>query len=289
MSALTICNSNPSPKGVLEEFAQFDITNDQEQFRFPNMMDVDKEYSLSFWITSDCNGSIDILGETLTLQNGFNSWIKYEKSYISEEEDLVIGFNKVGKYYIYQMQLETGNIPTAYRESPDDVEAAIGRTTELLTKIIDEQETAIVQTSKSIVLSALEHYVETSVYENFRRDVEAKLEVNAENISMNFSQASSDIKKLGEATDGRFVNYEKYITFSEDGILIGDDESSQLKLRIDNKGIKFMNGSDTIGFWDGTDFHTGNIYVDTNERAQFGEFAFYPEQNGGLAFRKVGG
>ena len=289
MSSLTISTDNRSPKGVPEEFAQFDITSTLETFRFPNMMTVGSEYTLSFWITSDCAGSIDILGETLSLKTGFDNWIRYEKPYTSSEPDLVIAFGKVGKYYIYQMQLETGNVPTAYRESDYDIKDALGRATEHLTKIITEQETDIVQTSRSIVLSALEHYVETSDYETFKTKVETELAVNADNINMTFTRTSETITEETGKINGELNKYKKYITFSENGILIGDNESKKLKLEIDNDGIRFTKAGVEIGFWDGDEFKTGNINVRTNEQARFGDFAFYPEVNGSLAFRKVGG
>lgn len=40
---------------------------------------------------------------------------------------------------------------------------------------------------------------------------------------------------------------------------------------------------------DGVDFHTGNIVVDVNERAQFGNFAAIPRSNGSLSWLKVRG
>ena len=43
-----------------------------------------------------------------------------------------------------------------------------------------------------------------------------------------------------------------------------------------------------FGWWDGVDFHTGNIIVKVEERAQFGNFAFIPRSDGSLMFLKVG-
>ena len=53
--------------------------------------------------------------------------------------------------------------------------------------------------------------------------------------------------------------------------------------------IQFTKNGTPIGWWDGNDFHTGNIVVEVNERAQFGNFAFLPRSDGSLMLLKVGG
>ena len=62
-----------------------------------------------------------------------------------------------------------------------------------------------------------------------------------------------------------------------------------LQVGIDNDMIEFRKNGVAIGWWDGTDFHTGNIVVEVQERAQFGNFAFVPRSDGSLSFLKVGG
>ena len=42
-----------------------------------------------------------------------------------------------------------------------------------------------------------------------------------------------------------------------------------------------------FGYWDGNDFYTGNLVVRTNERAQFGKYAYVPRSDGSLMFLKV--
>ena len=79
----------------------------------------------------------------------------------------------------------------------------------------------------------------------------------------------------------------KYIRYSIDGIEIGE-EGNTLTLHLDNDMIEFRKNGTPIGWWDGYDFHTGNIMVEVNERAQFGNFAFVPRSDGSLMFLKVG-
>jgi hypothetical protein len=82
----------------------------------------------------------------------------------------------------------------------------------------------------------------------------------------------------------------KYISFSGDtAITIGSGDST-ITLEIDNtKGIVFKKNGVSFGRWDGNNFYTGNIVVEVNERAQFGNFAFIPRSDGSLSFLKVGG
>ena len=65
------------------------------------------------------------------------------------------------------------------------------------------------------------------------------------------------------------------------------DKENSLKLKLDNDMIQFTKNGTPIGWWDGNDFHTGNIVVEVNERAQFGNFAFTPRSDGSLMLLKV--
>lgn len=102
-----------------------------------------------------------------------------------------------------------------------------------------------------------------------------------------FNAAQENIDKSNDRISG----IEKYVVINEDGtgITIGSNDS-RIVLKLDNtKGIEFYKkGSDIpFGKWDGEYFHTGNIMIETNQRAQFGDFAFVPRSNGSLSFLKV--
>jgi hypothetical protein len=80
----------------------------------------------------------------------------------------------------------------------------------------------------------------------------------------------------------------KYISFENGDIKLGASDSA-ITLTLENDKIVFKKNGAQFGWWDGVDFHTGNIVVEVNERAQFGNFAFVPRSNGSLSFLKVGG
>ena len=86
----------------------------------------------------------------------------------------------------------------------------------------------------------------------------------------------------------QFTEIYKYISFEGGAIKLGASDSA-ITLTIENDMIVFRRNGAQFGWWDGVDFHTGNIVVEVNERAQFGDFAFVPRSNGSLSFFKVGG
>lgn len=152
------------------------------------------------------------------------------------------------------------------------------------------QSTSIVNTFDEILLEALKSYVETSNFEEFKETVTASLEVVAGEIEMNFKTTTEQIKNVDGDLQSKFEQLHKWIRYSgETAITIGS-EGSAITLEIDNeKGIVFKKNDVQFGLWDGENFYTGNIVVQINERAQFGNFAFVPRTDGSLSFLKVGG
>ena len=86
----------------------------------------------------------------------------------------------------------------------------------------------------------------------------------------------------------RFTEIYNYISFDDGTIKLGGSDSP-ITLTLEKDLLVFKKNGVPCGWWDGVDFHTGNIVVEVNERAQFGAFAFVPRSNGSLSFLKVGG
>ena len=81
---------------------------------------------------------------------------------------------------------------------------------------------------------------------------------------------------------------EKHFEFTVDGLAIKAGAGT-MTLVLDHDIIRFEKNGQQFGWWDGVNFHTGNIVINLDERAQFGNFAFVPRSNGSLDFLKVGG
>ena len=150
------------------------------------------------------------------------------------------------------------------------------------------QNTQIITDCSKIILSALETYVETSNFEEYKETVSTQLQVLADEILMNFSSVTEHITDVDGDLQSKFTQIYKYISFADGNITLGSNENS-ITLTIENDMILFKKNGYQFGWWDGADFHTGNIVVEVNERAQFGNFAFIPRTDGSLMFLKVGG
>ena len=124
--------------------------------------------------------------------------------------------------------------------------------------------------------------------EQLWKTVESELKLMADKLTMTFESATEQIISANGEIQTVRENLEKHFDFSADGLTIKAGENS-MQLVLDNDLIKFVKNGQEFGWWDGTDFHTGNIVVELNERAQFGNFAFVPRSNGSLDFLKVGG
>lgn len=129
-----------------------------------------------------------------------------------------------------------------------------------------------------------------SSVEQSLNDLNSDLADTRDALSQEIKDQKSDYQKF-------LTKFSKYIRFMEDedgnpsdtALTIGSGDSA-ITLEIDNEsGIVFKKNGVQFGWWDGVDFHTGNIVVNVNERAQFGNFAYVPRSDGSLSFLKVGG
>lgn len=160
---------------------------------------------------------------------------------------------------------------------------------EKLTSVTSSNNTAIERTEEKIDLVASKTYVEKSAFEEYKEEVSSEFSVRAEDINMKFTTTTKQIEDVDGDLQSKFEKVYKHISFNNNGITIGSGDSA-IELVIDNtNGIVFKKNGVQFGWWDGTDFHTGNIVVSVTERAQFGDYAFVPRSDGSLSFLKVGG
>ena len=157
-----------------------------------------------------------------------------------------------------------------------------------LTQTVETQFTEVLQSSESLVLGALTQYVETSAFEEYQSVVQSRFEMTDEDIVLRFEEANSHTADVDGDLQRTVETLEKYFEFSMDGLVIKAGDNT-MTLTLDNDTIIFKKNGNQFGWWDGVDFHTGNIKIDVTERAQFGNFAFVPRSNGSLSFLKVGG
>lgn len=180
---------------------------------------------------------------------------------------------------------------SALQERQDQQQAELNKHQETINRILNETQdntTEIIQTAEQIILAALESYAKTSDLESFRQTVESQFSIMSDEISLKFTQVSEQIVNVNGDLQKTVENLSKYFDFGLDGLSIRAGANA-MSLRLDNDLIIFEKAGQQFGWWDGVDFHTGNIIIDVNERAQFGNFAAIPRSSGGLSWLKVKG
>lgn len=151
---------------------------------------------------------------------------------------------------------------------------------------MSQQNAETIALCNQAIKDALDAYVQDGDYAKFVEAVQEQMANMEATITKNFKTNSEQTKEVGSDLDNRFQELKKYIRFGDNGIEIGAGENA-LKLVLDNNVIYFEQNGVQKSWWDGNDFHIGNIKVDVSERAQFGNFAFIPRSDGSLMFLKV--
>lgn len=169
-----------------------------------------------------------------------------------------------------------------------DTRQNVDRVESELRSDMEVQLTSITRDSERIIMAALESYVETADYDSFRQTVDSELTVMAEKISMNFESTTTQVTDINGDLQTVVEILQKHFDFSANGLTIKAGEN-EVKLVLDNGIVYFELNGQRKTTLDPDSLKTGNIYVDLNERAQFGNFAFVPRSNGSLDFLKVGG
>ena len=175
----------------------------------------------------------------------------------------------------------------------DDTRDRVDSTESSLHSEIKEQYTSIMRDTEKYVSEALVSYVTKDGLESSEETLKSEFQQTASDITMNFYKDT--IEKQISDVDGELKtiveNLQKHFVFGVDGLTIKAGAGA-MELVLDNDIIKFMKNGKQFGWWDGVNFHTGNIFVDVDEVAQFGNYGFVPFEEGdvdGLDLVRVGG
>lgn len=282
MNVLEPCTIT-NPRGKTDECSKFIIDDENTPFVFHDIVTVDQQYTISFWAKSDGPGLINIQGIRF---NTDNEWTRHVYVFTANSVDMFFHFVVTDTYYIYHPKLEIGNKATDWTEAPEDIDKSIDDlSNELHTEITKQTAQAIV-TSEGMFVTTLESYVELDEYNDFKNTVESEFSVQADQIEMKFDSATNKVNEIDSDLQDTKDKWNKRFVFTEDGLTIKAGENS-MEIVIDNDIIFFRKNGQSFGWWDGIDFHTGNIVVEVNERAQFGGFGFVPRSDGSLMFLKL--
>ena len=156
-------------------------------------------------------------------------------------------------------------------------------------QIVEETERSLIslieQTSDAIVQEVAQTY---TTNDQLTEAISSSMTQLADQFLFEFESLKATVDGNDSEARAQFTEIYKYISFDNGDIKLGASDSA-ITLTIEHDMIVFKKNGVQFGWWDGVDFHTGNIVVEVNERAQFGNFAFVPRSNGSLSFLKVGG
>lgn len=157
-----------------------------------------------------------------------------------------------------------------------------------LTNEMRIQNTQVINTCNEIIFAALDEYVKTSNYDEFKEAVTTQMEIMAGQIEINLEKTTEQITSVNGDLQNIATKLEKHFNFDlENGLEIRAGENA-MNLTLDNDIIYFKKNGQQFGWWDGINFHTGNIVIGVDERAQFGTFAAIPRTDKSLMWMKVG-
>lgn len=216
------------------------------------------------------------LNEDFRLTSYTENWLQPEQSTITLGKDTasltsadVAGDNESRN----ELRKITQQIKADYQTN---ITNAIEAAQTLLTSLIQ-------QTSEEIKLEVAESY---ATEEELTSAISTSMTQLSDSFTFEFNQLTQIVNENDESAREQFEELKSYIRM-KDGTLEFGRDGSRVTLRLTNDQIAFLRDGVVYGWWDGEDFHTGNIVVEVNERAQFGNFAFVPRSNGSLSFLKI--
>lgn len=214
------------------------------------------------------------------------------ENYMTDQtESFLAFFGKYGtgnKPSVKNIKVERGNKATDWTPAPEDVDGAIVDSADDLRQTITNQNTSLLQSCESIILSAVESRVEKAAYDEFKEAVSAQMKLLSDSITMNFNTAIEQVKKVNGDLQTEITERKKHINFDADGITIVSNENS-ITMNIDNDQLVISkNGVEAVRI-DINNAEFANVYIKKNGRLRLGNFGFTVRDDGTPVFGKVGG
>lgn len=273
------------PYGKQAECIRFTIDDVTDPFVLHDSTVIGQRYTFSLWLMSDSAASLSVVGDVF---NSTNVWSKHFVTFTASDTSLSISFDVAGTYYIYHPQLEIGTVATDWTPAPEDAADDIASAADNLREDMAEQSAATLDSCNEMLDSVLGDYVSMSEYGTFKASIKTNFEILNGEINMSFESIEGTISELDGRVQAELQNRSKNISFSDEGIAVTDSDGIY-SIQVDNvEGVTIRKNGEIRSQLIDDDFYTGNIVVEVNERAQFGNFAFVPRSDGSLSFLKVG-
>lgn len=102
-----------------------------------------------------------------------------------------------------------------------------------------QQITDLQRNVDSIILSALERYVETGDFESYKEEVSTKLSVLTDQLSIDITRITERIDDVDGDLQSKYSEITKAFRFTSDGLIIGET-GNEILLRLDNDVLQFV-------------------------------------------------
>lgn len=143
-------------------------------------------------------------------------------------------------------QTYTGAQIDAKRETDKRIES----TRQEISERVDESSSQVIQAThqqitdlqqnvNSIILSALESYVETGDFDSYKEEVSTKLSVLTDQLSIDITKVTERIDKVDGDLQSKYSEITKAFRFTSDGLIIGET-GNEILLRLDNDVLQFV-------------------------------------------------
>ena len=143
-------------------------------------------------------------------------------------------------------QTYTGAQIDAKRETDERIES----TRQEISERVDESSSQVIQATQqqitdlqqnvnSIILSALENYVETGDFNSYKEEVSTKLSVLTDQLSIDITKVTERIDNVNGDLQSKYSEITKAFRFTSDGLIIGET-GNEILLRLDNDVLQFV-------------------------------------------------
>lgn len=157
-------------------------------------------------------------------------------------------------------KFELGNRATDWTPAPEDVDHAITSGNNEIREVMTEQNLSVISDCESMIVSALESYVETSNYEEFRQEVSSQLEILASELNLRFTETTEQIETVNGEMQSQFNTITKYFTFDINGLTIGQVDSPYKVVINNDRYSMLVNGVEVMWISNG-EVHTPELSI----------------------------
>lgn len=142
--------------------------------------------------------------------------------------------------------------------------------------------TQIVKQTSEIYSREIKEEV-SSELEQLRSETSTLFEQTKDEFNFEFNMLIEQFSDLDDETKLQFLEISKYIRFIDGNIVLGQ-EGNELILRISNDRIQFLQDNLEVAYFSDRKLYVTDVEI--LDSLQLGKFAFYPQSNGNLTFRK---